>query len=255
MTNRNYPSDLSEIDSWSYEQNVSTEQGRIRFVEFVILSCIASHSITRIGMVLKGGNALRFAYQSPRSTKDLDFTADTHVIPDNEDAIRRLLEESLAFAERRFNVKAKCQRVKRNPRRPEATRPTYDIGMGYQLPSDRYFHNFDNRQVSTVIPVEITLNDLVCDAHELADIAGLRVCSLEDILAEKLRSLLQQKPRNRNRWQDAYDICTYVRRAEFDKAKVAAFFLKKSSIRDIEATKSALMRKCAKEPVVTTTFM
>ena len=239
MTNRNYPSDLSEIDSWSQAQQVSTEQARIRFMGFVILNCIAANRITRSGMVLKGGNALRFAYQSPRSTKDLDFTADTDGIPDNEDGIRRLLDESLAFAEGRFNVKAKCQRVKRNPRRPEATRPTYDVGIGYQLPGDRYFHDFQNRQVSTVIPVEITLNDLVCGTQAWADIAGLRVCSLEDILAEKLRSLLQQKPRNRNRWQDAYDICTYARRAKFDKERVASFLVQKSSIREIDVRKSS----------------
>ena len=85
MADRNYPSDLSEIDSWSQRNQVSTEQASIRFVEFVILNCIASHRITRSGMVLKGGNALRFAYQSPRSTKDLDFTADTNGIPDNTD--------------------------------------------------------------------------------------------------------------------------------------------------------------------------
>lgn len=238
MASRNYPSDLSEIGSWRQEQQVSTEQARIRFMEFVILSCIASHRITRRGMVLKGGNALRFAYQSPRSTKDLDFTADTNSIPDNSDGIRRLLDESLAFAERRFNVKAKCQRVRRNPRRPDATRPTYDVGIGYQLPSDRYFHDFKDRQVSTVIPVEITLNDLVCDTQEWADVEGLRVCSLEDILAEKLRSLLQQKPRNRNRWQDVYDVCTYARRAGFDKVKIADFLKRKSSIREIEVRKS-----------------
>ncbi len=206
-------------------------------MEFVILNCIASHAITRRGMALKGGNALRFAYQSPRSTKDLDFTADTNGIPDNTSEIRRLLDESLVFAERRFNVKAKCQRVKRNPKRPDATRPTYDVKIGYQLPSDRYFHDFEDRQVSTVIPVEITLNDLVCDTREWADVKGLRVCTLEDILAEKLRSLLQQKTRNRNRWQDVYDICTYVRRAEFDRAKIADFLKQKSSIREIEVRK------------------
>ena len=65
------------------------------------------------------------------------------------------------------------------------------------------------------------------------------MCSLEDILAEKLRSLLQQKTRNRNRWQDVYDICTYVRRARFDRAKIADFLQRKSSIREIEVRKSS----------------
>ncbi len=239
MGDRNYPSDLSEIDSWSQENAVSTEQARIRFMEFVILNCVASDAMTRRGMVLKGGNALRFAYQSPRSTKDLDFTADTNGIPDNENEIRGLLDQSLMFAERRFNVKAKCQRVRRDPKRPDATRPTYDVGIGYQFPSDRYFHDFGNRQVSTVIAVEITLNDLVCDTREWADVKGLRVCSLEDILAEKLRSLLQQKTRNRNRWQDVYDICTYTRRQGLHRAKIGYFLKEKSSIRGIEARKSS----------------
>ncbi len=239
MADRNYPSDLSEIDSWSRRNQVSTEQARIRFMEFVVLNCIASHRITQRGMVLKGGNALRFAYQSPRSTKDLDFTADANGIPDDANEIRQMLDDSLAFAQRRFNVKAKCQRVRRNPKRPDATRPTYDVGIGYQLPSDRYFHNFRDRQVPTVIPLEITMNDLVCGTEEWADVKKLRVCSLEDILAEKLRSLLQQKARNRNRWQDVYDICIFARRAGFDQAEIADYLLQKSSIRDIQVRKSS----------------
>ncbi len=208
-------------------------------MEYVILSCIASNATTRNGMVLKGGNALRFAYQSPRSTKDLDFTAEGAGIPDNPEGIRKALDQALPYALRRFNVKAKCQRVRRNPKRPEATRPTYDVGIGYQLPDDRYFNDFDNRAVPTIVPVEITLNDLVCDTHEWVDVKGLRVCSLEDILAEKLRSLLQQKIRNRNRWQDVYDICSYVRRGELDRQKVARFLQQKSVIREIEVRKSS----------------
>tara|TARA_R110002111_G_scaffold117466_3_gene179511 strand:+ start:12079 stop:12789 length:711 start_codon:yes stop_codon:yes gene_type:complete len=190
-------------------------------------------------MIFKGGNALRFAYQSPRSTKDLDFTADMKQIPDNETRIRQLLDSSLQFAVRRFNVKAKCQHVKRNPKSSEATRPTYDINVGYQFPGDRYFHNFEEKTVSSGIPIEISLNDLVCDTQPWTDIEELIVCSLEDIIAEKLRSLLQQKIRNRNRWQDVYDVCTYVRRADFDRAKVADFLKQKSIIREIDATKSS----------------
>jgi len=125
-------------------------------------------------MVLKGGNALRFAYQSPRSTKDLDFTADNAEIPDEADKIRQLLDEALKFAQRRFNVKAKCQRVRRKPKSTAATRPTYDVAVGYQLPDDFYFNNFEERTFSTVIPVEITLNDLVCDTHAWSDVVRRR---------------------------------------------------------------------------------
>ena len=207
-------------------------------MEFVILNCIASRAVTRNGMVLKGGNALRFAYQSPRSTIDLDFSVDADGIPDDADELRGALNEALTFTERRFNVKAKCQRVRRNPKSPVATRPTYDVAIGYQFPTDRYFHDFENRSFSTVIPLEITLHDLVCDTAEWAGVQGLRVCSLEDILAEKLRSLLQQKTRNRNRWQDAYDICMCMRRPGIDRDKIAEYLKQKSAIREIEVRKA-----------------
>lgn len=239
MTNSAYPSTPAEIDAWRRENVVTSREARLRFMEFAVLRCVASHAVTRKSMVLKGGNALRFVYQSPRSTKDLDFSVDTDGIPDNEDKIRDLLNNALAWAERRFNVKAKCQRVKRKPKQKlDSTHPTYDVGIGYQFPDDRYFHNFDDHNSPMVIPLEISLNDLVCETAEWADVRGLRVCSLEDILAEKLRSLLQQKPRNRNRWQDVYDICTYVRQSGIDQSKITEYLRAKSSIRGIELRKS-----------------
>ena len=238
MPGQSYPSTLAEIDSWSWDNGVSTREARIRFMEFVILNCIASRAVTRNGMVLKGGNALRFAYQSPRSTIDLDFSVDADGIPDDADELRGVLNDALTFAERRFDVKAKCQRVKRNPKSPVATRPTYDVAIGYQFPTDRYFHNFENHNFSTVISLEITLNDLVCETAEWPGVQGLRVCSLEDILAEKLRALLQQKTRNRNRWQDVYDIGRYMHRPGIDRDKIAEYLKQKSSIRGIEVRKS-----------------
>ncbi len=236
---QNYPSALNQIDTWSKENQVTTEQARARFMEFVILSCIALNRKTRISLILKGGNALRFAYQSPRSTRDLDFTAEMEEIIDSEDEIRKLLTSSLKLSNDNFGVKAKCQSVKRKPSAPEASTPTFLIKVGYQFPEDRYFNNFEEKDFSTTVPVEISLNDLVCDTQEWAGVSGLKVCSLDDIIAEKLRSLLQQKIRDRYRWQDVYDICTYVRRGGYEKEKVAIFLKEKCKIRNIEASKSS----------------
>lgn len=236
---QNYPSALNQIDSWSKENQTTTEQARARFMEFVILSCIALYRKTRNSLVLKGGNALRFAYQSPRSTKDLDFTAEMEGIVDSEDEIRALLTSCLKLSNDHFGVKAKCQKVERRPSNPKATKPTFLIKVGYQFPEDRYFNNFEDRNFSTFIPVEISLNDLVCETQEWSAVSGLKVCSLEDIISEKLRSLLQQKIRDRFRWQDVYDICTYVRRGGYEKEKVAIFLKEKCKIRDIEVSKSS----------------
>ena len=49
-----------------------------------MLSCIASDSELSKSIVFKGGNALRFFYESPRSTIDLDFSIDTNDFIDKE---------------------------------------------------------------------------------------------------------------------------------------------------------------------------
>ncbi|MFZ5832738.1 MAG: nucleotidyl transferase AbiEii/AbiGii toxin family protein [Planctomycetota bacterium] len=232
---------MADIPGWNRENRTTTLEANIRFMEYVVLNCIGSDPTTERGLVLKGGNALRFAFQSPRSTKDLDFTVTGEEILDDADRLRDLLNRVLRFAERRFRVKAKCQRVERRPPpAPHSTRPTYSISIAYQFESDRYFHNFDDcRHLSTVIPLEIRFNDLVCETCRWAGDASLRVCSLEDILAEKLRSLLQQKIRKRNRCQDVYDIAQYVRQRAIDAQKIGSYLQQKASIRDIEVRKSS----------------
>jgi predicted nucleotidyltransferase component of viral defense system len=239
MNGQSHPTSLEGIAPWSRDHGTTTLQANIRFMEFVILNCIASNQTTGRGMVLKGGNALRFAYQSPRSTKDLDFSVATSDIPDDAAPLRILLDDVLRYASRRFNVKAKCQRVKRNPMSLQATRPTYDIAVGYQFPSDTYFKSFENRSVSTVIPVEISFNDRICETCRWTENDALQVSSLDDILAEKLRSLLQQKIRNRNRYQDVYDISKHMRQFPVDRSKIGDYLLQKARIRDIEVRKSS----------------
>lgn len=237
-----FPTSIHQIDNWSRETAVSTQEARIRFASYAILECIALYPPTQNTFVLKGGNALRYIYQSQRSTKDLDFTADTADdgnALDSEKAIRSLLNIALEKSKSRFNLKTKCQRVKRRPKRPDATKPTYDVGVGYLFPDDKHFLNFETINVPTVIPVEISLNDLICESIESTMVNGLRVCSLEDIIAEKLRSLLQQKTRDRYRWQDVYDISHLVAKEKFSREKIADFLKQKSQFRAIDVKKSA----------------
>ena len=241
MGGHSHPTSLAEIPQWSRENKATTLEANIRFMKYVILQCLGSHAVTARGMVLKGGNALRFAFQSPRSTKDLDFTIAGDEIADDDQRLRSLLDEALHFAHRRFGVKAKCQRVERRPRASLAsTRPTYSISVAYQLPSDHYFHNFEERNnIPTIIPVEVSFNDLICETRRWSDDNALLVCSLEDVLAEKLRSLLQQKIRNRNRYQDVYDIARYARHATIDRGKIGRFLVEKASAREIDVRKSS----------------
>ncbi len=72
---------------------------------------------------------------------------------------------------------------------------------------------------------------MLCECVEI-DLDGsgrskLRCCSLEDIIAEKLRCLLQQVIRKRRRPQDVFDIARAVRaRSDVDRKRIGEFLLK-----------------------------
>lgn len=206
---------FADIKLWCKENGIAEHEGRKRYVEHAILGCIARSGKLRNAIVFKGGNALRIMYGSTRSTLDLDFTALPNTLPDNEDALREIMYAAFYNSAISFGVKLRCQKVKRNPKSPEATKPTFDIRVAYQFPGDRYFESMETRNLIDTVPVEISFNDVVCGISEFSPIINdrstIQVCSLEDILAEKLRSILQQKIRNRNRSQDVYDIALFAK--------------------------------------------
>lgn len=213
-------------------------------MQFVVLASIGSSPDLVSRLALKGGNALRFVHGNLRSTLDLDFTAESG-FPDNNEEIKILLNSALKQAVRQFQIKARCQSLQRNPKGQDHTLPTYRIKICFQFQGDRYYQNFDERPVfPEVVELEISLNDVLCETIETSlspTTPPVRVCSLEDILAEKLRALLQQLIRNRSRPQDAYDIASRWRasRASIDLEKVSAFLLRKSVARGITPRKSS----------------
>ncbi len=111
---KSYPTSLEGIAAWRLTARVPAEEARKRFLQYVILESIARASGLASSITFKGGNALRFVYGSRRSTTDLDFTAEAS-FPDDEGPIRARLDESLRSALPQHRVKARCQRVRRNP--------------------------------------------------------------------------------------------------------------------------------------------
>jgi len=122
----NFPTSLSELEPWRKANGVTAEEARRRLVQFVVLVSVASSTRLFASLALKGGNALRFIHGNRRSTIDLDFTAEGD-FPDDPDSIRGLLNAAFRGALRQYQVKVRCQSVKRNPKRPEATLPTYAV--------------------------------------------------------------------------------------------------------------------------------
>ena len=228
-----YPTSIEEIAAWRTQNKTTLEEARRRFVQFVVLSAIASSPGLAPRLAFKGGNALRFVHGNPRSTIDLDFTGEGD-FPDDPQEIAGLINVALKSTQGRLLVRARCQSIKRKPPRPEKTLPTYGIKVCFQLPGDRYYQNFDEKtSFSEIIELEISLNDIVCETISWKPSPSgkpLRSCSLEDQIAEKLRALLQQIPRNRSRPQDVFDIASRWRehRDAMNLEKVSEFLVRKS---------------------------
>ena len=243
MNQAPYPTSVAEIETWSQANTTTSQEARRRFVQYVVLVAIATGQLAP-RIAFKGGNALRFVFHSPRSTLDLDFSA-LAKIPDDDGGIRTQFDIALTRTEHRFGIRVKLQSIRRKPvMSPGSTWPTYELKIGYQLLGDRHFADFDRvgLTVSSVVKVELSLNEMVCETQETPIAEGmLRVCSLEDIVAEKLRALLQQPVRNRTRSQDAFDIARATRTEadRLDLDKVSRFLIAKAKARDITATKSA----------------
>ena len=242
------PTSIAELTAWRKQHGTTAEEARRRFVQFVVLVSMSSSAALVSRVAFKGGNALRFVHGNQRGTLDLDFSAEGD-FPDSPVAIKGLMDVALKSAERQLQVKARCQSIHRKPPGVDKTMPTYSIKVCYQLPGDRYFQNIDERlaagkTLSEVVEVEISLNDVLCETGDeqfTPESKPLRVCTLDDIIAEKLRALLQQIPRNRSRPQDVFDIASMARKHPglIDVAKVSAFLLRKSEAREIVATKVA----------------
>jgi predicted nucleotidyltransferase component of viral defense system len=222
-----YPSSFADLERWAAQHRTTMEEARRRFVQFVVLDALADGAVARL-FAFKGGNALRFGYGSPRSTLDLDFTGDGSL--DDVAVLRPTVDAAVRSAASRFEARCKVTHAKRNP--PRGDRPTYSVHVGFQLPGDRRYADFllTDATSSQVVYVEISMNDAVCEviAAEVGPGTGrrLRLCSLEDIIAEKLRAILQQVVRNRSRPQDVYDIARAYRiyGPDIDFAKVLTFF-------------------------------
>jgi predicted nucleotidyltransferase component of viral defense system len=241
---RSYPAAIEEIATWQRMNATTVLEARRRFMQFVVLSAVSSSPGLVGRLAFKGGNALWFLHGNPRSTIDLDFTAEGD-FPDDSNAIVSLIDDALKSTQSQFRVKARCQSIHRNPPGLDKTFPTYNMKVCFQLPGDRYYQNFDDREYfAEVIELEISLNDIVCETISWklsASQAPIRGCSLEDQIAEKLRALLQQVSRNRSRPQDAFDIASRVRehRDKLDVAKISDFLLRKSEGRIISPRKSS----------------
>lgn len=241
-----FPSSFAILSKWSADNDIPLIEGRRRFAQFAVLSSISSVNELRDLLIFKGGNALDFIWNPNRSTIDLDFS--THHDPRGNKQwfkqLRKQFDLGLRQADGLYGVKATIQNWKRYPRESEIGFAAISGTVGYALPDEQALRQRMGlgRPSNQVIPVDISINDPICAYTKLTLTPGrhIQVAVLEDIVAEKLRALLQQPIRNRYRGQDVLDLAVVLQSNQIlNFHQVREYLMAKSTARGIALTNGA----------------
>jgi len=216
-----------------------------RQVMAIILNAVALVPSFRGRLVFKGGALLAVAHDSPRLTRDLDFTARAD---DPEEFAAGFAAEMdrgldrararLGYAQWRCRVQGK---LKRQPRNFAADRfPALRARIGYARTGSKDEAQLTAGNCTNVIDVEISFREPVIETEELQLVASnglIEAYSLNEVIAEKLRAYLQQGIRNRRRRQDIYDVAYLIRHhadeGGIDRVTVLRALLEKCAARNV----------------------
>lgn len=209
--------------------------------------------LTALGMVkpysheifLKGGILMGVVYQSPRQTGDIDFTTIMEPKPGIAESLAKALAGVFprAAAELGYpDLMCAVQSFKYFPKGeafPKNDGPAIKIKIGYALRGSGQQAWFERGKATNALKVDISFKEPVgaIQIVKFSDTGGaIRAYSLFDLIAEKLRALLQQEVRNRYRRQDIYDIDALIERFTLDedeKARLYNLLIEKCAARKI----------------------
>lgn len=202
---------IEELDLPAWVARAPQGQRGFREAVHIVLTAISTSAALRSKMVMKGGLLLAIRYDSTRFTKDADFSTRELYTPGAETELLAELDRQLVIVNDRLQYDTMCRRQKTEirPKRADATFPTLSLGIGYAPRSNaRALERLLSGQMPSVVEIDYSYNEAVLDIDVLALRNGeqLQAYSFLNLLAEKMRSLLQQPVRQRNRRQDVYDL-------------------------------------------------
>lgn len=203
------------IVEWVESSRADPVRYRSRQVTHVLLAAIGLTPELKDSMILKGGALMMLGYDSPRGTQDVDFSinADPEPFASN---IGEILNPAMARASSQLgyvNLVTKLQKLKRRPKPSmfeEANGPALSVTIAYATRGSKDEAKLITGQAAQVLQVDLSFKEPLnnISSHNLGNTdVAIKAYSLEDLMAEKIRSLLQQVERDRFRRQDVYDIC------------------------------------------------
>jgi Nucleotidyl transferase AbiEii toxin, Type IV TA system len=233
------------MDTWVNEGPENQREFR-EAVEVVVAAVTGDPDLGGF-MVMKGGLLMGIRYHSPRFTTDIDFSSSLSLSDLDPERIGRLFDTGMARASAKSdsNLECRVQSLRVNPpNRPDASFPSIELKIGYAYKGTPKHRRLMQGQSPSVLSIDLSLNETIVEIEALK-IDGqdiLRAYSINDLVAEKIRSLLQQTVRNRYRRQDVFDLnlLLNLRSDGIDRNAVLQSLKEKSRSRGIEVRPDSL---------------
>jgi predicted nucleotidyltransferase component of viral defense system len=235
------------IEKW-VKQSPNTKETAFREAVHTILLAISNSQELRPKMIFHGGLLLALRYKSIRHTVDIDFATACKRSDIDEQRFIGELGQSLLDSSNilPYGLDCRIQSHRINPPGEERNYPTLEIRVGYAYKGTKDHRHLMRNNCSTVVSIDYSFNEFNqnIDIVKLQDGMNIEVYSLPDLIAEKYRSIIQQKERKRSRRQDPFDIYGMLQKGflanEDLKEKILESLQKKSLSRNLIVDQSSL---------------
>lgn len=244
------------ISSWIEKSKLNPDKYILRQIIEILMNAIGQTKFLKGNMFLKGGTLMALAHESQRMTGDVDFS---WLEPFNKDAfldigeiIRESLDQSLSKTRVKLgylDLKCKVQSIEKQPsnwERNPLSFPALKLKIGYAKVGTRQESLLESNSCAQVLIIDVSFNEEIMDHQELVlddNQTTVNAYTPIEIIAEKLRALIQQISRGRNRRQDIYDINFLLEQFSFDeeeKKLILNNMLAKARSRDINPDVNSL---------------
>ena len=241
---------MSAIDLTAWvDEELRPERKVLRQAVHLVLRAIAQSPNLSAVMIMKGGLLLAVRYHSSRFTRDIDFSTSKRFQEVDLPALLSMIAEALAPVsadnEHAMALRLQSHEIK-PPNRPGVNFPTLQMRIGYASRLEpKSLKRLESTGSTQVVQVDYSFNEWA-SGREQQEIDGghLLMYTFHDLVAEKLRSVLQQPIRGqgRPRYQDIYDIFLLLGTPvdDGDKAVILVKLFEASKDRQVPLHKEAM---------------
>jgi hypothetical protein len=209
------------ISDWVNQAKKNPEKYSTRQVIEILMHAVGMTRFLKGNMFLKGGALMALAYNSELMTGDVDYSWLEPFDNKNDLTIDEKIKESLDKAIQKARVKlgyldllCNVQSMEKMPskwKKDNLSFPGLRVKIGYAYKGTSQQENLSNGKSTQTLSIDISFNEMIEHSQELVLDEGnvsVNAYNAIDIIAEKLRALMQQIQRSnlRNRRQDIYDI-------------------------------------------------